>query len=201
MNNLFRRFFLFGVLSMFAVFFAGCESYDKLIELDEKCNQKWADVDASLQRRYDLIPNLVSTVKASAKFEQETLDKVTQARASATSIKLTADDLTDPAKMKAFNEAQGTLNSAVSRLLVSQEKYPELKANQQFRDLMVQLEGSENRILRAREEYNKAAGDYNTELRKIKGSAVNKATGKPFKTREYFTVANEDAKAAPKVSF
>ena len=201
MTHIVRRLFLLSLLSLFTVFFGGCQSYDKLIELDEKCNQKWADVEASLQRRYDLVPNLVSTVKASAKFEQDTLDKVTTARASATSIKMTADDLTDPAKMKAFNEAQGNLKGAISRLLVSQESYPELKASKQFQDLMVQLEGTENRVLRAREEYNKAAGAYNTELRQIKGSAVNKATGKPFKTREYFSVTSEDAKAAPKVSF
>jgi LemA protein len=201
MRTLLRRFFLLSLLSLVAAFAAGCQSYDKLVELDEKCTQKWADVEAALQRRYDLVPNLVSTVKASAKFEQETLDKVTQARASATSIKMTADDLTDPAKMKAFNEAQANLKGAISRLLVAQESYPELKASQQFRDLMVQLEGTENRILRAREEYNKAVSAYNTELRQIRGTAINKVTGKPFKAREYFTVTSEDVKTAPKVSF
>jgi LemA protein len=198
---LIRRFFLFSVLAFLGTFFAGCESYDKLIELDEACNRKWADIDVALQRRHDLIGNLVNTVKGSAKFEQETLEKVTQARASATSIKLSGEDLSDPAKMKAFSDAQANLNSAVSRLLVSQEKYPELKASKQFTDLMVELEGSENRIARAREEYNKAVGAYNTELRKIKGTAVNKATGKPFKPREYFSVTSADAKAAPQVQF
>jgi LemA protein len=201
MTTIVRRLFLLSFFAVVALFAPGCQSYDKLVELDEKCNQKWADVEASLQRRYDLVPNLVSTVKASAKFEQDTLDKVTQARASATSIKMTADDLTDPAKMKALNEAQANLKGALSRLLVAQESYPELKASQQFKDLMVQLEGTENRILRSREEYNKAAGAYNTELRQIRGTAVNKATGKPFKAREYFSVTSEDVKAAPKVSF
>lgn len=178
----------------------GCQRYDTLVEKDQVCEQKWADVEATLQRRYDLIPNLVATVKASAKHEEDTLAKVTEARAMASSIKLSGEDLSDPAKVAAFEKAQDQLKGALSRLLVTQEQYPDLKANAQFHDLQVQLEGTENRILHAREQYNSAVRDYNSELGKISGSAVNKATGKPFKPRSYFNASTE-AQAAPKVSF
>lgn len=178
----------------------GCSKYDELVEKNAIADQKWADIDAALQRRYDLIPNLVETVKASAKHEQETLDAVTQARANATSIKLTSEDLSDPAKVAAFQKAQDQLKGALSRLLAVQEAYPDLKANQGFRDLQVQLEGTENRILRAREQYNDAARDYNATLGKVGGAALNKITGKPFQPRVYFT-ASAEAQVAPKVSF
>ena len=178
----------------------GCQNYDVLVEKDQAAGAKWADLEANLQRRYDLVPNLVATVKASAKHEEDTLAKVTEARSQAASIKLTADDLTDPAKMAAFQKAQDQLKGSLSRLMVVQEQYPELKANRAFHDLQVQLEGTENRILRAREEYNNAARDYNTELLKIHGQVVNRITGKPFKERVYFT-ASAEAQAAPKVSF
>jgi LemA protein len=178
----------------------GCQKYDTLIEKDQIAEQKWADLEASLQRRYDLIPNLVETVKAAAKSEEAILSKVTQARAEATGIKLTGADLSDPAKVEAFQKAQENLKGSLSRLMMIQEQYPDLKSNQGFRDLRVQLEGTENRILRAREEYNKAAREYNTELLKIGGSVVNKVTGQPFKPRVYFT-ASAEAHAAPKVSF
>jgi LemA protein len=183
-----------------AVTAPGCQKYDQLIEKDQMAEQKWADLEASLQRRYDLIPNLVSTVKAAAKSEEEILSKVVQARSDATSIKLSGADLNDPAKLEAFQKAQDNLKGSLSRLMMVQEKYPDLQSNQGFRDLRVQLEGTENRILRAREEYNKAAREYNTELLKISGSAVNKVTGQPFKPRVYFTASSE-AQAAPKVSF
>lgn len=179
----------------------GCSKYDELVEKDQICQQRWADLDANLQRRADLIPNLVSTVKAAANYEQSTLQKITEARASATSIKLTGDDFTDPAKMKAFEDAQAKISSgAISRLLVSNENYPKLQASGQYSDLMKQLEGTENRILRAREQYNDAVRQYNAELGKVRGTVVNKATGTPFKPRVYFT-ASSDATAAPKVSF
>jgi LemA protein len=199
-SQVLRRFLLVAVSALLAAFFSGCQSYDTLVDKDQVCQQKWADVEANLQRRYDLVPNLVATVKGSAKHEEETLEKVTQARAMATSIKLTADDLTDPEKMKAFQKAQDDLKGSLSRLMLVQEKYPDLKANSAFHDLQVQLEGTENRILRAREQYNAAVKDYNAELGKIKGQAINKATGKPFKPREYFN-ASPEALTAPKVSF
>jgi LemA protein len=179
----------------------GCQKYDELVDKDQTAQQKWADLEANLQRRAELIPNLVATVKAAANYEQGTLEKITQARASATSIKLSAEDLTDPAKVKAFQEAQDKISSsAISRLLVSNENYPKLQASGQYTDLMKQLEGTENRILRAREQYNEAVRDYNAELGKIRGTVVNKATGNPFKPRVYFS-ASAESQAAPKVSF
>jgi LemA protein len=192
-----------ALMAVMSVIFAlpGCQKYDELIEKDQSCLQKWADLDADLQRRSDLVPNLVATVKASANYEQATLTKISEARASATSVKLSVDDFSDPAKMKAFEEAQAKISSgALSRLLVANENYPKLQANGQYTDLMKQLEGTENRILRSRQQYNDAVRAYNSELGKITGSAVNKATGKPFKPRVYFT-ASADASAAPKVSF
>jgi LemA protein len=194
------RAFLVLLLASLALVLPGCSKYNELVQKDQVCQQTWADVEAQVQRRYDLVPNLVATVKGSAAHEETTLAAVTQARADATSIKLTADDLEDPAKVAAFQKAQDGLHSALSRLLVTQEAYPDLKANAQFHDLMIQLEGTENRIARAREEYNKAVGDYNATLGMIGGQIVNKATGKPFKPRVYFSASTE-AQAAPKVSF
>ncbi len=188
-----------GMLAL--AFVPGCQNYDMLVEKDQTCEQKWADYEAQLQRRYDLVPNLVATVKASAKHEEDTLAKVTEARASATGIKLTGDDFSDPAKMAAFQKAQDQLKGSLSRLLVANEAYPDLKGNQAFRDLQVQLEGTENRILRGREQYNEAVKLYNTELKKIRGQVVNKATGKPFKERVYFTASTEAQGPAPKVTF
>ena len=179
---------------------AGCQNYDTLVQKDQVAQQKWADIEAQLQRRYDLIPNLVAVVKGSAKHEEDTLAKVTQARAEASSIKLSAEDLEDPAKMAAFQKAQDNLKGSLSRLLVTQEAYPDLKANAAFHDLQIQLEGTENRISRAREEYNAAVSDFNAELGKIKGSVVNKATGHPFKPRPYFA-ASAESQVAPKVTF
>jgi len=193
---------IWAVLSLLALAFAvsGCSRYDDLVEKDQIAAQKWADLEASLQRRYDLVPNLVEVVKGSAKHEQQTLSAVTEARAQAGKMQLTADDLTDPEKMAAFQKAQSQLSGALSRLMVIQEQYPDLKANKGFHDLQVQLEGTENRILRSREEYNQAAREYNAELMKIGGQAVNKITGQPFKPRVYFT-ATAEAQSAPKVSF
>ena len=191
--------FMLALFVLFAV--PGCEKYDQLVEKDQNCQAKWADYEAQLERRAALIPNLVETVKAAAKYEESTLSKITEARASATQIKLSAEDLTDPAKVEAFQQAQEKISSsAISRLLVSNENYPKLQASGQYSDLMKQLEGTENRILRSREQYNEAVRDYNSELAKIRGTVVNKATGQPFKPRVYFS-ASADSKAAPKVSF
>lgn len=197
-----KRGFLLALLSVFFAAFAltGCARYDELVTKDQIAAEKWSNLDAALQRRFDLVPNLVATVKASAKHEEATLAAVTQARASVGQVRLTEADLSDPAKVEAFQKAQQNLSGALSRLMVIQESYPDLKANQSFRDLQVQLEGTENRILRAREEYNAAARDYNAELLKIGGQVVNKVTGAPFKPRVYFT-ASAEAQAAPKVSF
>lgn len=190
--------FLFVIAGVFAV--PGCQKYDELITKDQVCQQRWADLEADLQRRADLIPNLVTTVKGAANYEQSTLTKITEARASATAIKLTADDFSDPAKMKAFEDAQAKISSgALSRLLVQNENYPKLQASAQFTDLMKSLESTENRILRARQQYNEAVSQYNAELGKIRGAVVNKATGQPFKPRVFFSASPESA-AAPKVS-
>lgn len=189
-------------LLAFAALFTlpGCSHYDELVQKDQVAAEKWSNLEAQLQRRSDLVPNLVSVVKGSAKHEEDTLAKVTEARSQAASIKLTADDLSDPEKMAAFQRAQDQLKGALSRLLVVQEQYPDLKANKSFHDLQIQLEGTENRILRAREEYNAAARDYNATLLKIGGQITNKITGRPFKPRVYFT-ASPESQVAPKVSF
>lgn len=191
---------LWAVLMLALAFLPGCQRYDTLVEKDQIAAEKWSNLEAQLQRRFDLVPNLVATVKASAAHEQATLSAVTQARSQAAQIKLTADDLSDPEKMAAFQKAQQGLTSALSRLMVVQEAYPDLKANQNFHDLQVQLEGTENRILRGREEYNAAARDYNAELGKVGGQVVNKVTGKTFRPRVYFT-ATAESQVAPKVSF
>jgi LemA protein len=188
------------LIALLAALLPGCSKYDELVEKDQGAAAAWADVEAQLQRRADLVPNLVSTVKASAKHEETTLREVAEARAQATQIHLTADDLADPEKMAAFQKAQDNLKGALSRLMMVQEAYPELKANQAFHDLQIQLEGTENRILRSREAYNGAAREYNAALAKVGGMAINRVTGKPFKPRVYFTAA-PGSEVAPKVSF
>lgn len=191
---------LVPVLLLAVAMTTGCQKYDVLIEKDQVAEQRWADLEAALQRRADLIPNLVNTVKAAAASEKEILSSVVEARAKATSIQLSGEDLQDPAKVAAFQQAQDQLSGALSRLMVVQEKYPELKSNENFRALQVQLEGTENRILRSREQYNAAVRDYNTELGKVGGSVVRRATGGTFKPREYFR-ASASSQAAPQVNF
>jgi LemA protein len=178
----------------------GCQSYDVLVTKDQVCQQKWADVEAQLQRRADLVPNLVAVVRGSAAHEERTLDQVVQARAAATSVTLKPEDMEDADKMAAFAKAQDSLKGALSRLLVVQEAYPDLKANAAFHDLQVQIEGTENRILRAREEYDAAVSDFNAALEHVRGKVVNRATGRPFKPRPYFS-ASPEALTAPKVAF
>ena len=143
---------------------SGC-GYNDLQGLDEEVKGAWAEVQNQYQRRADLIPNLVATVKGAANFEQETLQKVIEARSAATSIKLDAQSLSDPAMFKKFEDAQRNLSGALSRLLVVVEKYPDLKANQNFRDLQAQLEGTENRIAVARGRYGQAIVEYNKKVR------------------------------------
>jgi LemA protein len=181
-------------------FVSACSSYDVLVTKDQVCQQRWADVEAQLQRRADLVPNLVEVVRGSAKHEEQTLEQVTQARAAATAITLKPEDFEDPDKMAAFAKAQEDLRGALARLLVVQEAYPDLKANAAFHDLQIQIEGTENRILRAREEYDAAVADYNAELGHVRGAVINRVTGRPFKPRAYFA-ASPGATAAPKVSF
>ncbi|MEO7113456.1 MAG: LemA family protein [Polyangiaceae bacterium] len=194
----FRLFFLMA-FALFA-FLPGCQKYDQLVEYNANCDAAWADIQANLQRRADLVPNLVAAVKGSAAHEEKTLKEVSDARAAATSINLSADDLSDPVKMAAFQKVQDNLKGSLSRLLAVQEAYPDLKANAAFQGLQVQLEGTENRILRSREKYNDAVRQYNAELAKIGGKAVNQVTGKTFLPRAYFT-ADASSQTAPVVSF
>ena len=183
---------------------AGTQKYDVLVDKDETCNQKWSDYESNLQRRADMIPQLVAVVKGSAAHEQDTLTAVIQARASATrpEIKLDAksDDFTDPQKVAAFQAAQAQLGTALGKLMMVQERYPELQANAAFHDLQIQIEGTENRLLRAREDYNKAVQDYNTELRHVSGKMINPVTGHEFKPRVYFSM-DPGSDKAPVINF
>lgn len=180
----------------------GVAKYDTLVDKDESCNAAWADYEANLQRRSDMIPQLVSVVKGAVNHEEATLVAVTQARASATQIKLDAKsgDFEDPEKFKQFAAAQNGLGTAMSRLMVASENYPELKANKLFENLQVQIEGTENRLLRSRENYNKAVSEFNKELRHVSGKVINPVTGHEFKPRVFFQ-ADEGAKNAPTLDF
>ena len=191
MARLLAFFLLFSTLS-------GC-GYNSIQQNEEAVNRSWGDLDSQLQRRSDLIPNLVATVKGAANFEKETLTAVIDARSKATGIQLTPAMLSDPAAMAKFREAQGNLSSTLSRLLVTVERYPELKANQNFRDLQNQLEGTENRISVARQRYNEAVAIFNFSIRKFPNSMTNSMLLK-LKAKEYFK-ADEAAKAVPAVKF
>ena len=179
-------------------FFAGTGTYNELVTADESVLQSWADVETQYQRRADLIPNLVNTVSGAADFEQETLTAVTEARARATSINLSGADLGDPARMEEFMTAQESLGGALGRLLVVSENYPALRATDAFRDLQVQLEGTENRINVARRDYNSAVAAYNGKVRRFPGSIVASITG--FETKAPFE-ARQGAEDAPVVDF
>lgn len=179
-------------------FFAGVGSYNGLVTADEAVGQRWADVETQYQRRADLIPNLVNTVRGAADFEQETLTAVTEARARATGITLSADDLSDPAQVEAFMAAQQQLSGALGRLLVVSENYPELRATESFRDFQAQLEGTENRINVARRDYNDSVADYNGKVRQFPGSIIASLTG--FERKTPFEAA-KGAEDAPVVDF
>ena len=176
----------------------GC-GYNTMQQQEEKVFKAWGDVEATLQRRADLIPNLVETVKGYAYHERETLEAVINARAKATSVKLSADDLSDPAALQKLQQSQGELSSALSRLLVVVEQYPDLKANENFKDLQNQLEGTENRINVARQRYNQAAEEFNSSIRSFPNSLTNSLL-LHLKRKEYIK-ADEAAKTAPKVKF
>ena len=173
-------------------------TYNRLNEADQKVTASWAQVENQYQRRMDLIPNVVETVKGAANFEKETLEGVIQARASATQVKIDANSIKDPAAFEQFQKAQDQLGSALSRLLVAVERYPELKAVQGFRDLQVQLEGTENRIAVARLDFNNAALTYNTLRRSFPTVIVANFAG--FKERPYFKAA-AGAATPPAVKF
>jgi LemA protein len=174
--------------------------YNEFQRLDEQVNAGWAEVLSQYQRRADLIPNIVSTVKGEANFEQETLTRVIEARAKATSIQVTPELARDPEAFKQFQAAQGQLSGALSRLLMVSESYPNLKANQGFQDLRVQLEGTENRITVARNRYIKAVAEYNVLTRQFPSNLTAMALS--YGVKPNFTVQNEAAISnAPAVSF
>ena len=176
----------------------GC-GYNKLQGLDEEVKAAWAEVQNQYQRRADLVPNLVNVVKGAAKFEQETLTQVIEARSKATSVKIEAKDLSNPEVFKRFEEAQRGLSSALSRLLVTVERYPDLKANQNYRDLQAQLEGTENRITVARKRYIESVAEYNKGIRFFPTNLTARyLVG--LSVRETFS-ADESAAKPPEVKF
>jgi LemA protein len=177
----------------------GC-GYNEFQTLDEQVTAAWAEVLSQYQRRSDLIPNIVATVKGEANFEQETLTKVIEARSKATAIQATPALVNDPEAFAKFQAAQGELSGALSRLLVVTENYPNLKANQAFQDLRVQLEGTENRITVARNKFIAAVQQYNTKVRSVPSNFTAMIFG--YKTKPSFTVANEaQISVPPPVSF
>ena len=194
MQRLIKLFTLF----LITLTISGC-GYNALQMKEEAVSKAWADIESNLQRRADLIPNLVETVKGYASHEKETMTQVTEARSKASSIQLSAADLSNPAAMQKLQEAQGGLSSALSRLMVVVEKYPDLKANQNFRDLQGQLEGTENRINVARQRYNKAVEDFNASIRVFPASLTNSLL-LHLQKKEYFK-ADAEARTAPKVNF
>src|SRR5512136_3118746 len=194
MRNLFKMMLLGMMLSVLA----GC-GYNTMQANEEAVTAAWGNVESSYQRRADLIPNLVEVVKGYAKHEADTLKAVTEARAKVGSMQVGKDVLNNPESLNKFQQAQGELSGALSRLMVVVEKYPDLKANQNFMDLQKQLEGTENRINVARERYNKAVQVFNTSIRTFPNSMTNSmllhlTRKEPFK-------AEEGAKTAPKVKF
>ncbi|MGV1045820.1 MULTISPECIES: LemA family protein [unclassified Limnohabitans] len=193
------RRLLGGMALVSTLSLTGC-GYNDFQRLDEQSLSGWSEVLNQYQRRADLIPNIVATVKGEANFEQETLTKVVEARAKATSFQITPETLKDPEAMKNFQAAQGALSGALSRLMAVSENYPNLKANQGFADLRVQLEGTENRITVARNRYIKTVQDYNVLARSFPTNLTAMVMG--YKPKANFSVANEAAiSAPPKVDF
>ncbi len=192
------RKLIYIVLSLMLLAASGC-GYNKMQANEETVKAAWGDVEASYQRRNDLIPNLVETVKAYAKHEKETFTAVTEARAKVGSIQMSKAMLDDPAAFAQFQQAQGAMSSALSRLMLVVEKYPDLKANQNFQDLQHQLEGTENRINVARVRYNKAIETFNTSIRIFPNNITNNLL-LHLKLKEPFK-AEAGAEKAPQVKF
>ncbi|TVP48546.1 MAG: LemA family protein [Mongoliibacter sp.] len=185
-----------GLIALF-VYTKAVGVYNIFVQNEETISGQWAEVETQYQRRADLIPNLVNTVRGYADFEQQTLTQVVEARAKATSINLTADDLT-PENISRFQEAQDQLSGSLSRLLVSVERYPDLKANQSFLELQAQLEGTENRIAVARRNFNQSVQSYNSNLRTFPNNMFAGWYG--FERKGYFEAA-QGAETAPSVEF
>jgi LemA protein len=187
-----------GVIALIVVAIAG-GSYNRLVRLQQGVNTQWAQVQNVYQRRADLIPNLVATVSGAANFEKSTLTEITAARASVGQVKIDPNSApTDPAKLAEFERAQGQLSGALSRLLVVSERYPELRATQNFRDLQAQLEGTENRISVERRSFNEAVQQYNTAIKSFPAAFYAGIFG--FKERPYFA-ATPGSETPPKVQF
>ena len=190
-----KKWIWIGVVAVVAIFFYA--TYNGFVNREEGLKSAWSNVETQYQRRADLIPNLVNTVKGYAAHETQTLNEVTEARARATSINLSADDLT-PERRAQFQRAQAEVRSALGRLIAVSESYPDLKANQNFRELQAQLEGTENRIAVARKDFNAAAQQYNVSVRRFPANLVARMFG--FGQKPYFESA-EGAAAAPQVTF
>lgn len=194
-----RRLAAWFVALTAALTLTGC-GYNQFQTLDEQVKASWSEVLNQYQRRADLIPNIVATVKGEANFEQETLTKVIEARAKATSIQATPELINNPEAFNKFQQAQGELSGALSRLLVTVEQYPNLKANQGFQDLRVQLEGTENRITVARNRYIKTVAEYNVLARQFPTNLTAMIFN--YEVKPSFTVQNEgQISAPPSVSF
>ena len=191
-----KHLLTFAVMLGFAVAFTSC-NYNDLVEEQEEVNQAWSEVENQYQRRMDLIPNLVNTVKGYAAHEENTLTEVITARSNASSITIQADDLNEE-NFARFQAAQDELSRGLGRLMAVAEAYPDLKANQNFRDLQAQLEGTENRIAFARRKYNEEAADYNAEIRKFPTLIYAGWFG--FEKKPYFQAAT-GADKAPTVQF
>ena len=185
-----------GMIALSALIFGGV--YNSLVRSEEQVSEAWAQVENVYQRRLDLIPNLVETVKGYAAHERQTLEAVVQARAKATQMKINTKDLANPQTLASFEETQQRLSSSLSRLLVLVEQYPDLKANQNFLALQSQLEGTENRIAVERHRFNEAARAFNTKVRVFPNSLVARLAG--FQKKAYFA-ADEGARIAPTVKF
>ena len=185
-----------GVVALLALSYGGI--YNSLVKSEEKVSEAWAQVENVYQRRADLIPNLVETVKGYAGHERETLEQVIQARSKISQINFAKNPFNDPNTLTQFEQAQQMLSSSLSRLLVVVEQYPELKANQNFLELQSQLEGTENRIAVERRRFNEVAREFNTRLRTFPANIVARLTG--FQRKSYFA-ADEGARVAPKVKF
>ena len=184
-----------GILVLVVLWAIG--GYNGMVKMDEQVQNSWANVETQYQRRADLIPNLVSTVKGYAKHEQQTLEEVVKARSEATQLKVDAENLT-PEKLAAFQKAQSGVSSALGRLLAVAENYPDLKANQNFLELQSQLEGTENRITVARKDFNDTAKSYNQAIRQFPKNILAGLFG--FEKKSYFE-AEAGSEKAPKVEF
>ena len=190
-----KKLILFAVVVLCSM--TSCSTYNNMVAMDEAVKSAWSNVETQYQRRADLIPNLVSTVKGYASHEESTLQAVMEARSKATSVNISLDELT-PEKIAEFQKAQSAVSSALGRLIAVSENYPDLKANQNFLELQAQLEGTENRISVARKNFNDTTQQYNVSVRSFPANIIAMIFG--FDQKAYFA-ADEAAATAPKVEF